>query len=43
MQRFTTQSGARMVGNSPEEFAALIVEERKKWGAIIKAANIPAQ
>jgi tripartite-type tricarboxylate transporter receptor subunit TctC len=43
MARFTTQSGARMVGNTPEEFARLIVDERKKWGEIIKAANITAQ
>jgi tripartite-type tricarboxylate transporter receptor subunit TctC len=43
MERFTTQSGARMVGNSPEEFSRLIVDERKKWGEIIKAANITAQ
>jgi tripartite-type tricarboxylate transporter receptor subunit TctC len=42
MEKFTTQSGARMVGNSPEEFAALILDERKKWGEIIKAANITA-
>jgi tripartite-type tricarboxylate transporter receptor subunit TctC len=42
MEKFTTQSGARMVGNTPEEFAALIVDERKKWGEIIKAANITA-
>jgi tripartite-type tricarboxylate transporter receptor subunit TctC len=43
MQRFTSESGARLVGNSPEEFAALIVDERKKWGEIVKAANIQAQ
>jgi tripartite-type tricarboxylate transporter receptor subunit TctC len=43
MEKFTTQSGARMVGNAPEEFARLIVDERKKWGEIIKAANITAQ
>src|SRR5262245_25024130 len=43
MEKFTTQSGARMVGNSPDEFAALIVEERRKWGEIVKAANITAQ
>ena len=43
MARFTTESGARMVGNSPEEFGKLIVDERKRWGDIIKATNIPAQ
>ena len=32
-----------MVGNSPDEFAKLIVDERKKWGEIVKAANISAE
>jgi tripartite-type tricarboxylate transporter receptor subunit TctC len=35
--------GMRMVGDSPEEFGAFIVAERKKWGEIIKAANIKVQ
>jgi tripartite-type tricarboxylate transporter receptor subunit TctC len=43
MQKFSKQSGARMVGDSPDEFGAFIVAERKKWGAIIKAAGIQAQ
>ena len=43
MQRFTSESGARMVGNSPEEFAKVIADERKKWGEIVKAANIAAE
>jgi len=43
MQRFTSESGARMVGNSPDEFGKLIVDERKKWGEIVKAANISAE
>ncbi len=42
MQRFVTQSGIKLVSNTPEEFARLIVDERKKWGDMIKAANIPA-
>jgi tripartite-type tricarboxylate transporter receptor subunit TctC len=42
MSKFTTQSGARMVGDTPEEFAQLIRDERKKWGEIIRAANITA-
>jgi tripartite-type tricarboxylate transporter receptor subunit TctC len=42
MQRFITQSGIKLVGDSPEEFGKLIVDERKKWGDIIKAANIQA-
>jgi tripartite-type tricarboxylate transporter receptor subunit TctC len=43
MQRFTTQSGARLVGSSPEEFARLIAAERAKWGEIINTAGISAQ
>ncbi len=42
MQRFITESGIKLVGNTPEEFAQLILAERKKWGEIIKAANIQA-
>lgn len=40
MQRFVTESGVKLVGNTPEEFAKIIRDERKKWGDIIKAANI---
>ncbi|MGH6768339.1 MAG: Bug family tripartite tricarboxylate transporter substrate binding protein [Xanthobacteraceae bacterium] len=43
MQRFSGQSGARMIGDSPTEFGAFIVAERKKWGEIVKAAGIQAQ
>lgn len=35
--------GMRIVGDSPKEFGDLIVAERKKWGEIIKSANIAAQ
>ena len=35
--------GMQIVGNSPTEFADLIVAERKKWGDIIKNVNITAQ
>jgi tripartite-type tricarboxylate transporter receptor subunit TctC len=42
MQRFITESGIKLVGNTPEEFDRLIVAERKKWGDIIKAAGIQA-
>jgi tripartite-type tricarboxylate transporter receptor subunit TctC len=42
MDRFTKESGARMVGDTPEEFSALIRAERRKWGEIIRAANITA-
>ncbi len=36
-------SGARAVGDSPQEFAKRIAGERLMWGAIIKAANITPQ
>jgi tripartite-type tricarboxylate transporter receptor subunit TctC len=43
MQRFTSESGARMVGNNPEEFAMVIADERGKWGEIVRSANISAE
>ena len=43
MQRFPQTSGARLVGNTPEEFGRFIADERKKWGEIIRSANIKAQ
>ncbi|MBM3529712.1 MAG: tripartite tricarboxylate transporter substrate binding protein [Alphaproteobacteria bacterium] len=42
MQKLS-ERGMRMIGDSPEEFGAYIVAERKKWGEIIKAANIKIQ
>ncbi len=41
-ERFA-KSGARPVGNSPDEFAAQIRTERVKWGEIIRAAKIKAE
>jgi tripartite-type tricarboxylate transporter receptor subunit TctC len=41
-QRFAT-TGARLLGDSPAEFAARIKAERAMWGGIIKAANIKAE
>lgn len=35
-----TEQGARVVGNSPEEFAGYIAAESKKWGELIAAAQI---
>jgi tripartite-type tricarboxylate transporter receptor subunit TctC len=43
LQSFPQRTGARLVGNTPDEFARYIADERKKWGEIIKAANIKAQ
>lgn len=40
--RFAT-SGARLVGNRPEEFAAFAAAEAQKWGQIIRTANIRIQ
>jgi tripartite-type tricarboxylate transporter receptor subunit TctC len=37
------RSGARAIGNAPEEFARQIVAERAMWGDIIKAAGIKAE
>jgi tripartite-type tricarboxylate transporter receptor subunit TctC len=39
MQKLSAR-GMRMVGDSPEEFGKFIVDERKKWGDIIKSAGI---
>ena len=38
-ERFA-KSGARLLGNSSADFAKQIVEDRKMWGEIIKAAGI---
>jgi tripartite-type tricarboxylate transporter receptor subunit TctC len=43
MQERFAKSGARLVGNSPQAFAAQIRAERAKWGEIIKAAGIKAE
>jgi tripartite-type tricarboxylate transporter receptor subunit TctC len=42
MQKLSAR-GMRMVGDSPEEFGKFIVAERKKWGEIIRAADINVQ
>lgn len=36
------QQGAIPVGDTPEQFGAYIAVEMKKWGAIVKSANIKA-
>jgi tripartite-type tricarboxylate transporter receptor subunit TctC len=40
--RFSAQ-GVRLVGNTPEAFAAQIAAEREVWGKVIREANIKAQ
>jgi len=41
-QRFA-KSGARLLGNTPEEFAQQIRQDRQMWGAVINAAGIKAE
>jgi len=36
------QQGAIPVGDSPEQFRSYIAAEIKKWGAVVKSANIKA-
>ncbi|MEI8154413.1 MAG: tripartite tricarboxylate transporter substrate binding protein [Hyphomicrobiales bacterium] len=43
MQERFSKSGARLVGDTPQEFAAQIRAERITWSGIIKAANITPQ
>jgi tripartite-type tricarboxylate transporter receptor subunit TctC len=43
MQERFAKTGARLVGDTPAEFAAQIKKERAMWGEIIKAANIKAE
>lgn len=40
MQNRFGNLGARLVGNTPEQFAQFIVSERTKWGGLIRTANI---
>ena len=41
-ERFA-KSGAQLIGDTPEHFAAQIRAEYKRWGEIIRAANIKAE
>jgi tripartite-type tricarboxylate transporter receptor subunit TctC len=41
-QRFA-KSGARLLGNTPEEFARQIRQDRQMWGEVINAAGIKAE
>jgi tripartite-type tricarboxylate transporter receptor subunit TctC len=43
LQNRFAQSGARLVGNTPEEFATLIAADRARWGEVIRAAGIKLQ
>jgi tripartite-type tricarboxylate transporter receptor subunit TctC len=37
------QQGAIVVGDTPEQFASYIRDEIKKWGAVVKSANIKVE
>jgi tripartite-type tricarboxylate transporter receptor subunit TctC len=43
MQARFASSGARLVGNTPDQFAATVRAERARWEKIIRAAGIKAQ
>jgi tripartite-type tricarboxylate transporter receptor subunit TctC len=43
MQERFASTGARLLGDTPAEFAARIKKERALWGEIIRAANIKAE
>jgi tripartite-type tricarboxylate transporter receptor subunit TctC len=40
LQRQVVDQGGVVVGNTPEEFQAYIVSETKKWGDVIRLANV---
>lgn len=40
LQKTFDELGARLVGNTPEEFDRFIREERLKWGQIVKEAKV---
>jgi len=37
------QAGAKLIGNSPEQFSLIIAEDKIRWEKVIKAANIKLQ
>jgi tripartite-type tricarboxylate transporter receptor subunit TctC len=43
MQNRFAQSGARLVGNTPDQFSAMVSAERARWEKIIRTAGIKAQ
>jgi tripartite-type tricarboxylate transporter receptor subunit TctC len=43
VQKPFLELGARLVGNSPDQFAAFVVQERERYGALTKAAGIKPQ
>ena len=43
MQKRFGAVGARLVGNTPDQFAKMVVEERARWGNVIRSAGIKLQ
>ena len=43
LQKRFSNVGARLVGNTPDQFAKMVVEERARWGNVIKSAGIKLQ
>jgi tripartite-type tricarboxylate transporter receptor subunit TctC len=43
MQTRFAQSGARLVGNTPDQFGTLIAQDRARWETVIKGAGIKLQ
>lgn len=43
IKRILVDQGGIIVGNTPEEFAAYITAESKKWGEVVRLANIRMQ
>jgi tripartite-type tricarboxylate transporter receptor subunit TctC len=37
---WATEQGAEVIGSTPEDFTAFLVEQRQRWGAFIRAGNI---
>ncbi len=43
MRTKLADTGLRLVGNTPAEFATFLAQEIEKFSAIVKAANIKAE
>ena len=42
VQKRLAEMHAEIIGNSPAEAAAFIRDEKRRWGEVIRAANIKA-
>ena len=43
IQQRIADLGAEVIGNTPQEFSAQIMRERKKWEGVVKEAGIKAE